>query len=107
MLGNLWIIHDDSQGATNHSQNLFRFVLNLPQKLLVIHGIIRSGYKMEFNLDNIEPGLAIVGVVLAFYLLKAVSNIFKTFIRPGKNLKKLGKWAVVTGATGNEFASTL
>ena len=62
---------------------------------------------MEFNLDNIEPGLAIVGVVLAFYLLKAVNNIFKTFIRPGKNLKKLGKWAVVTGATGNEFASTL
>jgi 17beta-estradiol 17-dehydrogenase / very-long-chain 3-oxoacyl-CoA reductase len=33
-----------------------------------------------------------------------------TFLRPGKNLKKLGKWAVVTGATdgiGKAYAMAL
>ena len=28
-----------------------------------------------------------------------LGSIYKTFLRPPKNLKKLGKWAVVTGAT--------
>lgn len=35
---------------------------------------------------------------------------YKMFLRPGKNLKKLGKWAVVTGATdgiGREYALAL
>eukprot|EP00536_Pseudo-nitzschia_multiseries_P003990 jgi/Psemu1/64411/estExt_Genemark1.C_640017 len=31
--------------------------------------------------------------------LKAVSNIYKTFLRPANNFKKYGKWAVITGAT--------
>jgi len=30
---------------------------------------------------------------------KAVLNVYKTFLRPGKDLKKYGQWAVVTGAT--------
>ena len=46
--------------------------------------------------------VACVIVVLAFskLCLKAVSHIYKTFIRPAKDLKKYGKWAIVTGATG-------
>mmetsp|Transcript_21057 Transcript_21057/g.32136 ORF Transcript_21057/g.32136 Transcript_21057/m.32136 type:complete len:311 (+) Transcript_21057:71-1003(+) len=31
--------------------------------------------------------------------LKFLSQFYKTFLRPGKNLRKLGQWAVVTGAT--------
>ena len=30
---------------------------------------------------------------------QALGAIYRTFLRPGKNLKKLGQWAVVTGAT--------
>lgn len=43
------------------------------------------------------------GIVLLAALnlgLKAVSNIYKTFLRPATNFKKYGKWAVITGATG-------
>ena len=44
--------------------------------------------------------LAVVGTV---WILKVMSSllkfIFVTFLRPGKNIKKLGSWAVVTGAT--------
>jgi 17beta-estradiol 17-dehydrogenase / very-long-chain 3-oxoacyl-CoA reductase len=39
-----------------------------------------------------------------------LSSTFNTFIRPAKNLKKLGKWAVVTGATdgiGKAYALAL
>lgn len=31
--------------------------------------------------------------------MKITDSFFKTFLRPGKDLKKLGKWAVITGAT--------
>ena len=56
-------------------------------------------------MDNIELTVetACVGIVALAALnlcLRAVSNIYKTFLRPAKNLKKYGKWAVVTGATG-------
>jgi len=34
--------------------------------------------------------------------VKALSNLYKTFLRPAKNFKKYGKWAVVTGATGKK-----
>ena len=39
-----------------------------------------------------------------------MTSTYKTFLRPGKNLKKLGKWAVVTGATdgiGKAYAHAL
>jgi 17beta-estradiol 17-dehydrogenase / very-long-chain 3-oxoacyl-CoA reductase len=35
---------------------------------------------------------------------------YKSFLRPGKNLKKFGKWAIVTGATdgiGKAYAMAL
>ena len=54
-------------------------------------------------MENIEPGIAVLGVFGVYLLLKALSNLYKTFLRPGKNLKKLGKWAIVTGATGKEI----
>ena len=39
-----------------------------------------------------------------------LGSIYKTFLRPAKNLKKLGKWAVITGATdgiGRAYALAL
>lgn len=41
--------------------------------------------------------VGLLGLNLAF---RALSHLYKTFLRPGKNLAKLGKWSVVTGATG-------
>ena len=44
--------------------------------------------------------MAIIGgFVLAKDALSFLNVLYKTLIRPGKNLKKLGEWAVVTGAT--------
>ena len=44
--------------------------------------------------------LALGALAVARFLLGAVYAVYKYFLRPGKNLKKLGSWAVVTGATG-------
>lgn len=45
--------------------------------------------------------LALIGgLVLVRYALCLAYAMFTTFLRPGKNLKKYGAWAVVTGATG-------
>jgi len=38
-------------------------------------------------------------LVLLNGALKIASSVYKTFLRPGKDLKKFGKWAIVTGAT--------
>lgn len=54
-----------------------------------------------FTLQNAAFG--ITGLLALNLVLKAVSNVYKTFLRPGKDLKKLGKWAVVTGATGKNL----
>jgi 17beta-estradiol 17-dehydrogenase / very-long-chain 3-oxoacyl-CoA reductase len=43
-------------------------------------------------------------------LLRFASGIYTYYIRPGKNLKRLGQWAVVTGATdgiGRAYADGL
>ena len=34
-----------------------------------------------------------------FIYAQVANSTYKTFLRPGKNLKKFGKWAVITGAT--------
>ena len=43
-------------------------------------------------------------MVGGLFLIKAVLGVgyslYTTFLRPGKNLKQYGAWAVVTGATG-------
>lgn len=52
------------------------------------------------DLDPIVAAAAAVGaLVLAKFALKALGAIYRTFLRPAKDPKKLGKWAVVTGAT--------
>lgn len=42
---------------------------------------------------------AVGALALSSLLLKVLSSIYKTFLRPEKNFKKLGKWVVITGAT--------
>ena len=53
---------------------------------------------MDISLETVSVSIVgLFGLNLAF---KAVSHLYKTFLRPAKDLTKLGKWAVVTGATG-------
>mmetsp|Transcript_2603 Transcript_2603/g.7435 ORF Transcript_2603/g.7435 Transcript_2603/m.7435 type:complete len:316 (-) Transcript_2603:131-1078(-) len=52
---------------------------------------------MDITLEKAAVG--IVGLMGLNLVLKAVTHLFKTFLRPGKDLKRFGKWAVVTGAT--------
>jgi len=52
---------------------------------------------LSFTFENVACG--VVALAAINLCLKAVSNIYKTFLRPAKDLKKYGKWAVVTGAT--------
>lgn len=55
--------------------------------------------------------LAVFGaLVLAVFALKVLGSFHRNFLRPGKDLKKLGKWAVVTGCTdgiGKAYAQAL
>lgn len=44
--------------------------------------------------------LQVIGtLVLAAVALRILGSVYKYFLRPGKNLTKYGKWAVITGAT--------
>jgi 17beta-estradiol 17-dehydrogenase / very-long-chain 3-oxoacyl-CoA reductase len=61
-----------------------------------------------------EPTVAVLASIgalgIALLAAKASTAAFKIFIRPGKKLKKLGQWAVVTGATdgiGKAYALAL
>lgn len=59
----------------------------------------------------VVAGFAVIGSLYAAVKVgKAVVAFYKMFLRPGKNLKKLGKWAVITGATdgiGKAYAMNL
>jgi hypothetical protein len=60
-------------------------------------------YSVEETMSDITIEKAAAGLVGLWALSlagRALLHVYKTFLRPGKNLKKLGKWAVVTGATG-------
>ena len=59
-------------------------------------------YDLATMISDISPGMAIVGAIAGYYGLKAVSNLYKTFLRPARDLRKLGEWAVITGATGKQ-----
>jgi hypothetical protein len=53
---------------------------------------------VEFTLETAAVGIvALSAINLA---TRAIMHLYKTFVRPAKNLKKYGKWAVITGATG-------
>lgn len=70
----------------------------------------RASHKLIITMDSItleKAAVGIVGLIGLNLALKAVSHLFKTFLRPAKDLKKLGKWAVVTGATGKLLISML
>lgn len=62
--------------------------------------IFRTSLVTMENLSLETACIGVVGLLGLNLVLKAVSHLYKTFLRPGKDLKKLGKWAVVTGATG-------
>jgi len=52
------------------------------------------------NADPVVAPFAVVGAfVVAGCVLKLVKAAYQTFLRPSMDLKKLGTWAVVTGAT--------
>jgi hypothetical protein len=53
---------------------------------------------VEFTIETAAVG--IVGLVALNLASRALLHLYKTFLRPGKNLKRYGKWAVITGATG-------
>lgn len=53
----------------------------------------------EFFLTFENVACGVVALAALNLCMKAVSNVYKTFLRPGKDLKKYGRWAVVTGAT--------
>lgn len=63
--------------------------------------------KLPLDLDAVKGLELPLQVLLALgalgvlrFALGAVYALYKYFLRPGKNLRKLGGWAVVTGATG-------
>lgn len=70
---------------------------------------------MDAITDNVPPQVVSTATALGLLTLvsmlyRSVSHFYKTFLRPGKDLKKLGKWAVVTGATdgiGKAYAMAL
>jgi len=61
--------------------------------------------------DPIITALAVFGAAIVLSKsLKVLGSLYQTFLRPGKDLKKLGKWAVVTGCTdgiGKAYATAL
>lgn len=61
--------------------------------------------------DPIVVALAGLGSILFLKtFMNVASSTYKTFLRPGKDLKKFGKWAIVTGATdgiGKAYAMAL
>jgi len=49
---------------------------------------------------EVMQAIVVVGAFTVInFGLKVLTNFYKYFLRPSKNLKKLGEWAVVTGAT--------
>jgi hypothetical protein len=57
--------------------------------------------------EPLSAVLTVLGaLVLARSALKIVLAVYSSFLRPGKNLRKYGEWAVVTGATGKHCIVT-
>jgi len=52
---------------------------------------------LSLTFENVACGIVLLAALKL--CINAVSNIYKTYLRPAKDLKKYGKWAVVTGAT--------
>lgn len=59
-------------------------------------------------MDGLSPSvLSVFAVIGGLYVarctLYVIGSFYETFLRPAKNLKKYGAWAVVTGATGERW----
>ena len=74
----------------------------------MVHLITRIDSFLDFlhtHKAYLEYGsvLALIGALVVLQrLFVVVFGLAKTFLRPAKNLRKYGQWAVVTGATGAE-----
>lgn len=70
-----------------------------------------AGYSAETLSTVLLAALALIGLVAVLRLVFSINNfVWVYFGRPCKNLKKLGEWAVVTGATdgiGKAYAEAL
>jgi len=66
---------------------------------------------MDDAIASTLPSFAAIGALVTTSIIwKVLISTYKTFLRPGKKLKKLGKWAVITGATdgiGKAYAMAL
>mmetsp|Transcript_3972 Transcript_3972/g.10502 ORF Transcript_3972/g.10502 Transcript_3972/m.10502 type:complete len:84 (+) Transcript_3972:88-339(+) len=51
-------------------------------------------------MSDIDWKFGVLSAIGTYFASKAVIHFFKTFLRPARDLKKFGKWAVITGATG-------
>lgn len=48
----------------------------------------------------IKPGCVLIGLVVTLqFCFTIVRGVWRYFLRPGIDLRRLGSWAVVTGAT--------
>jgi len=66
------------------------------------------------NFEGYSTAQSIVGAIGALtvtsFIVKVLSSTYKLFLRGGKDVRKLGKWAVITGATdgiGRAYALAL
>jgi 17beta-estradiol 17-dehydrogenase / very-long-chain 3-oxoacyl-CoA reductase len=70
-----------------------------------------AGYTADSLASVLLAAFALIGLVAVFQLVFRINTfVWVYFGRPGKNLKKLGEWAVVTGATdgiGKAYAEAL
>lgn len=66
-----------------------------------INAIVES---LKATLKDLPVPITVVAALGALsvlgFVLQAVGAFYRFFLRGGKNLKKLGSYAVVTGATG-------
>ena len=53
-----------------------------------------------FSNQHVQFSFMAIGLLVVFsYVWNFVSGIWARLLRPGKNLKRSGAWAVITGAT--------
>ena len=64
-----------------------------------LSGVLQSGLQTWFGYIAILLILVVGSVEGLRAVYRLASGVFVYFLRPGKDLKRLGSWAVVTGAT--------
>lgn len=61
---------------------------------------------IKSSLKSVPAPFLVLGALGAYsvvsFVLQALNAFYRFFLRPGKNLKKFGSYAVVTGATGKQ-----